>query len=165
MCVAKHLLNMCDEFYAAVSPMEQRRNQGLNLLLRKVKANIEHGLNGFSDDQELLLVVETITDFNELMDQISKEERIRNRGLQKCFRRIRRNLKHLKIQMSCGWEFPKPDYQEVYEWEADDIEPEHEDTVEPDSECEEPEEASADEEDFEDEEEEDCECGLSFCVC
>ena len=83
MCVAKHLLNMCDEFYAAVSPIEQRRNQGLNLLLRKVKANIEHGLDRFSEDQDLLLIEETIGDLRELMDQITNEERDRNPKLLK----------------------------------------------------------------------------------
>jgi hypothetical protein len=104
MNVAEKLLALCNEFYAAVTPREQKRNQGLNLLLRKVKKNIEYGLEGFSDEQELKLVKETIGDLRELMNQISKEERERNPKLKKLYSEIRESLLELREELKAGYE-------------------------------------------------------------
>jgi hypothetical protein len=161
MRVAKHLLNLCDQFYAAVSPIEQQRNQGLNLLLRKIKANIKNGLAGFSEDQERMLIEETADDLDELMDQISKEERARNPKLRKRFNEIQDELADLQSDMETEWEDDEAENEEDEECEKETAEEED------DSDSDHEEEDDFDEEDSEDDtdEEESCVCGLCCSGC
>jgi hypothetical protein len=138
MNVAEQLLALCNEFYSVVTPWEQKRNAGLNLLMRKVKKNIENGLEGFNDDQELKLVKETLGDLDELIDQVSEDEKKRNPSLKRRFNEIQEQLANLRAEMlegasdsdsSDGFGSPYyyPDLEEDFDVEDDSDDDEIED--------------------------------------
>jgi len=96
MYLGNHLLKLWDEFYAEVSEHERKKNQATNLIFRKMRKYLDEETDGFSDDQDQMLIVEVKNELDELMEYLSDDEKKRNPRVSKLSSEIQEHLDALR---------------------------------------------------------------------